>query len=140
MAIAGGLLEAVHSVLNDCRIHELTTDIATADRIVFDLECCTQTLCNFISSGSVARPSIEYDMYRELNHCISSLLVQWEIKLQSIESRFDAVESEIAPHGRPRKVVNIKLVSSTGTLYNILYYTEVKIRNFKGVNTLGHTN
>ena len=62
MAIPGSLLETVQSVLNDCWIHELTTDIAPADRIVFDLECCTQILCNFMSSGSFARPSMEYDI------------------------------------------------------------------------------
>jgi hypothetical protein len=134
MAIPGSLLEAVHSILNDCRIHELTTDIATADRIVFDLECCTLTLCNFITSGSVARPSMEY-MFRELNQCISSLLVQWEIKLHSIESGSDAEENEIARHGRPKKLVNIELVRSTGTLHvqchtcRLLLKKEVIINN-----------
>ena len=62
MAIPENLLEAVQCVMNDCRTHDLTIDLATADRIVYDLDCFTQILCNLISSESIIRPSMEYDV------------------------------------------------------------------------------
>ena len=103
MTVPGNLLDSVESVVNDCRVHHLSTDLTTVDGIVLNLECCTQNLCNYIST--IARCSAEYNLLRELNECISYTLVEWEAKLQSIES------NEGAHYGRPRKLVNIELVS-----------------------------
>ena len=106
MTIPITLLDAVESVVYDCRIHNLSTDLTISDRIVFDLECCSQSICRYIST--IARPSTEYNLLHDLNECISYMLVEWEAKLHLIESN----EGNRVPcYGRPRKVVNMELVS-----------------------------
>lgn len=104
LAVPVSVIDAADAVVNACRVNGLSTHLETVDRIVLDLESCSQNLCDSIAT--VAQTSVEYELLRELNQCISYLLVEWELKLLSLEPRRNSTSS-----GRPRKRVNIELVS-----------------------------
>ena len=98
-------MEEVQTVLEQCSAEWARTTREGADRIVFRLEECRNYLTVLLNS-TVTGPilSTEVLVLMELHVVISQLLVMWETTQERLDST--------AGGGRPRKYVNIPMVSS----------------------------
>lgn len=93
------VLEEIDEALFECRQYFDSVDADVMDYIVLKLDCCDENLRWYISSTSPQLP--EYSTLRELHYCINEL--QMYCLLKSNNTR--------PSEGRPKKVVNVELVS-----------------------------
>ena len=98
-------MEEVQAILDQCSTEWACTTRQGADRIVFRLEECRNYLTTMLNSTvTVPVLSTEVQALMELHVMISQLMIMWEQRLDRLDST--------AGGGRPRKYVNIPLVSS----------------------------
>ena len=97
-------MDEVEAILQQCSIEWSCTTLEGADRMVFRLEECQDCLTTMLNNAVATTPSsIEVNRLLELHSIIGQLLLVWEATLE----RLDVT----ATGGRPRKYVNIALVS-----------------------------
>ena len=97
-------MDEVEAILQQCSIEWACTTLEGADRMVFRLEECEDCLTTMLNNAVASNPSsIEVNKLLELHSIIGQLLMMWEVTLERL--------NVTASGGRPRKYVNIPLVS-----------------------------
>lgn len=90
------LLDEVSEVLAMCSQFWTCNELETVDMILFNLEKINQDITEFCNTEE------NDDNLSSLQQCVSQLIVHWQTKLSHLEVRH---------RGRPKKTINIELVS-----------------------------
>lgn len=100
--MADAVLESLENVFQACSVHARTSDFHTVDFVVLLLHQALSNLLDLLNNDDTG---IGSNILRELYTCVRHLLLHWESKL------IEMMNPRASP-GRPRKQINIEMVSA----------------------------
>ena len=123
------VVRRVLTVVEDSLRHSNTTDLNEVDRISLALERSTAELGELLNAAIVSDEITLHEdaitVLRDLHICLNQMTVEWESKLQ-IMSTGDMYRPPTNP-GRPRKLLNIPMVSCSFVTSIILFIIHMEL-------------